>query len=67
MERLRLTVEIEREGAVYSAICPELSVGSQGGTDAEALRNLSEALGLYVETCMDDGMTLREMMNPAEG
>ena len=42
----QMTAIIEREGASYVALCPELDVGSQGGSVSEARANLKEALGL---------------------
>ena len=40
---------IEKEGELYSAICLELNVASQGTTPEEAERNLEEAIELYLE------------------
>ena len=33
----------------FVALCPELGVVSQGNTEREALRNLNEAVELYLE------------------
>ncbi len=41
---------IERDGAGYTALCPELDVASQGATVEEARANLIEAIGLLLET-----------------
>lgn len=41
---------IEKEGRWYVGLCPELDVASQGRTVEEALRNLKEALGLYLQS-----------------
>ena len=46
----KLTAIIEREGAGFFALCPELDVASQGDTVDEARKNLQEALELYFET-----------------
>lgn len=46
----RLTAIIEREGAVYVALCPELDIASQGESLEEARVNLIEALTLFFET-----------------
>jgi len=46
----QLTAIIEREGDGYVALCPEVDVASQGGTIAEAKKNLREALELFFET-----------------
>ncbi len=40
---------IEKEGKWYTALCPELGVASQGKTRSEALKNLKEAVELYLE------------------
>jgi predicted RNase H-like HicB family nuclease len=39
---------IEREGAIYVALCPELDVASQGSTVEEATGNLREAVELFL-------------------
>ena len=41
---------IERDGAGYTALCPELDVASQGATVEEARANLIEAIELLLET-----------------
>ena len=46
------TAIIEKEGAVYAALCPELDVASQGTTVEEATANLREAVELFLE-CAD--------------
>jgi predicted RNase H-like HicB family nuclease len=40
---------IEKEGAIYVALCPELDVASQGSTVEEATGNLREAVELFLE------------------
>ena len=40
---------IEKEDDWYVALCPELDVASQGKSVEEALRNLKEAVELYLE------------------
>jgi predicted RNase H-like HicB family nuclease len=40
----------EREGTLYVALCPELDVASQGTSIEDALDNLKEAVGLFIET-----------------
>lgn len=46
---MKLTAIIEREGAGYVSLCPELDIGSQGDTVEQARENLREALGLFFE------------------
>ncbi len=41
---------VEKEGRWYVALCPELDVASQGHTIELALRNLKEAVQLYLQT-----------------
>ena len=41
---VQVTAVIEREGDGFVALCPELSIASQGGTIEEARANLVEAL-----------------------
>jgi len=43
------TAIIEREGNLYTALCPELDVASQGATVEEATSNLREAVELFLE------------------
>lgn len=40
---------ITREGKLYVALCPDLDIASQGKTVEEALKNLKEAIELYLE------------------
>lgn len=50
MTNLRqFTAIIEREDDLYVALCPELDIASQGKSEAEAERNLAEALELFFE------------------
>lgn len=44
------TAIIECEDDGYVAICPELEIASQGSSVAEARSNLTEAIGLFLET-----------------
>ena len=44
-----LTAVIHKEGKWYVAECPEVGTVSQGKTVDEAIENLSEATGLYLE------------------
>ena len=46
---LQLTAVIERERDGYVATCPELDVVSQGNTVEKAIKNLNEAVELYIE------------------
>lgn len=44
--------EIERDGDAYVSSCPSLDVFSQGDTEEEALKNLVEAIQLFLESCL---------------
>jgi len=47
--RLDLTAAVWQEGAWYVAECVELGVASQGHSEEEAMRNLEEAVLLYLQ------------------
>ena len=47
-EPLDLHVLIEKEGRLYSALCLELDVASQGRSVTEAKKNIAEAVHLYL-------------------
>lgn len=40
---------ITKEGDLFVALCPELGIASQGGSVEEALKNLKEAIELFLE------------------
>ena len=48
-ETLELSAVVWREERLYVALCPELVVASQGKSVEEALKNLKEALEMYLE------------------
>mgnify|MGYP006352682165 FL=1 len=54
------TAIVEKEGAEYVALCPELGVGSQGETVESATANLKEAVELFLE-CADSGEVERRL------
>ncbi len=43
------TAVLEREGDGFVSLCPELDVASQGASVEEALKNLKEAVELFLE------------------
>jgi predicted RNase H-like HicB family nuclease len=55
MRKLLFHNLIEKEGDLYSAICLELNVASQGETIEEARKNLQEAVELYLEDVIESG------------
>ncbi len=46
---MEFTAIIKKGEKQYVALCPELDVVSQGHTIEEALKNLKEAIELYIE------------------
>jgi predicted RNase H-like HicB family nuclease len=55
MTRVNLTATIWEEDGVYVSKCPELGVASCGDTPEEAMRNLKEAVELYLENAKELG------------
>ena len=51
--QLQFTAIIERDGSVFTALCPELDIASQGASIEEARDNLKEALELYFEVATE--------------
>jgi predicted RNase H-like HicB family nuclease len=45
---LEFSSVVTREGKLYVADCPELEIASQGKTIESALKNLREAIKLYL-------------------
>jgi len=46
---------ITKEGKQYSSWCPELDIASCGDSPEEAVRNLGDALELYLNTLEEEG------------
>lgn len=53
MDKLLLHGLIEKENDLYSALCLELDVASQGKTISEAKKNLQEAVEIYLEDVIE--------------
>ena len=53
MHKLILHRILEKEKGLYSALCLELDVASQGRTIGEAKKNLQEAIELYLEDIVE--------------
>ncbi len=49
MKKIIATVEIWKEGGVFTAYCPELDVASCGHTSEEAKKNLREVIEIQLE------------------
>lgn len=56
---MKVTAIIEREGAGYVALCPELDIASQGDTVEQARNHLQEALDLFLECASPDEIRSR--------
>ncbi len=56
---------LEKEGEIYSAICLELNVASQGKSIREAKANLKEAVELYLEDVYEAGDEEQFIPRPA--
>ncbi len=54
-KELILTVTLRPETKGYSVLCTELDVASQGETVEESLKNIKEAIELYLETAENIG------------
>ncbi len=46
---------VTQEGKQYSAWCPELDIASCGDTPEEAIKNLGDAVELYLNTLEEEG------------
>ncbi len=64
-KKLLLHTLIEKEGEIYSAICLELNVASQGRSIQEATANLREAVELYLEDVYEAGDEEKFIPRPA--
>lgn len=62
MRTYNMTAVIWKEASAYVSKCPETGVASCGDTPEEALRNLKEAVELYLENAKRLGM-LREIQD----
>ena len=60
MQNYSLTALVEREGAGYVSLCPELDVASQGDTVEQVTTNLKEAVELFLE-CANPGEVQERM------
>jgi len=55
LKKLDLHILIEKEDSIFSALCLELDVASQGGTLNEEKKNIREAIELYLEDVLESG------------
>ena len=50
---VKLPAEVKRKKAVFVSRCPVLDVYSQGETEDKAIKNLKEALSLFLLSCFE--------------
>lgn len=55
VDELNLHILIEKEEDIFSAICLELDVATQGNTFEEAKKNIREAIEIYLEDVVESG------------
>ena len=56
---ISVEVVVTKEGNQYSSWCPELDIASCGDSPEDAIRNLGDALQLYVDTLEEEGERVR--------
>ena len=54
MQNIQLTVDIVQEDNVWTAICRDIDVASQGATIEEAKKNFHEAITLWLDTASEE-------------
>ncbi|NQE06376.1 hypothetical protein C5S32_10955 [ANME-1 cluster archaeon GoMg1] len=64
MKKIIATVEIWKEGGMFTAYCPELDVASCGHTSEEAKKNLREVIEIQLEETAELG-TLNDFLAEA--
>ena len=52
---IAIEVVVTKEGNQYSSWCPNLDIASCGDSSEEAIKNLSDALELYLNTLEEEG------------
>lgn len=63
---IRFTTRVFKEGRIYVAHAVELDVSSCGGTKQKAVKNLNEAVRLFLEEAGKMG-SLKQILEEAEG
>ena len=56
--QLRFAALIMKEDGIFTALCLDVDVASQGATAEEAKRNLGEAVSLYVESAIESNLPI---------
>lgn len=53
---VRISVDRSIDGKHYVIHCPSLELATQGKTEKEAKENIVDAVGLFLETCVEDNI-----------
>jgi predicted RNase H-like HicB family nuclease len=57
-----LSFEIEKDGKEFHSWCPELpGCHTHGKTVKEAINNLKDAVNLYIETLIEEELTIKSL------
>jgi predicted RNase H-like HicB family nuclease len=54
--RVKVPFDVKQEGRWFVSYCRPLDIHSQGATREEAVKNLAEAIQLFVESCFERGV-----------
>lgn len=52
---IKVPYDVKRDEVGFVSHCPEFDVYSQGKTEKSAIKNLKEAIELFIETCYEHG------------
>jgi predicted RNase H-like HicB family nuclease len=55
MKNFIFNILIEKSGDVYTALCLDLDIASEGKTIKEAKQNIQDAINLYIQTVIKKG------------
>jgi predicted RNase H-like HicB family nuclease len=64
MKKIIATIEIWKEGGMFTSYCPELDIASCGHTPDEAKKNLKEVIAIQLEETAKLG-TLKDLLAEA--
>ncbi|MEK6651481.1 MAG: type II toxin-antitoxin system HicB family antitoxin [Nitrospirota bacterium] len=53
--QVKLPISIKKKEGLFIVCCPPLDLWSQGRTEAEARKNIEEAIKLFIITCIEKG------------
>lgn len=59
--KIKVPVRFYKEDDVFVSFCPVFDIASQGCTEEEAKENITEAVRLFIETCIEMG-TIKQVM-----